>query len=106
MSSIFDGLASIFVQVLGDSDPVTYTTKGGTVVSLNGIFETPTMQLDEGTGSAGQIHEMPKLAVAEADLPAGRAQGDSVAIKGQSYIVRAVLPDGHGMVELLLDRIG
>lgn len=103
MSSPFDDLASIFVGVLGDSDPVSYTKSGGATVSVIGIFENRTEFFDTGQSMTGALHRMPVLSVAEADLPSGYGQGDSVVIKGNTYTVRTPLPDGHGMVDLQLE---
>lgn len=103
MSSPFDGLASTFVSALGDSDPVTYTRAGGGAVSIYGIFENRAEVVDAGLGRAGQVERTPMLSVAEADLPTGYGQNDTILIKGKTYAVRASLPDGHGMVELQLE---
>jgi hypothetical protein len=105
MSSVFDDLAQVFVGALGDSTPATYTTKGGAIASPVGIFEDPAALVELGGGEAAQIRRLPKFSCAEAALPAGAGQGDSLTVRGRDYTVRAALPDGQGMVDLHLDKV-
>jgi hypothetical protein len=101
MSSPFDGLAPIFVAALGDDVPVTYT-HGAVTVDVIGIFETPAM-LIEGLAEGADIVGIDAwFACAEADLPAGYGEGDTLLRRGATYAVKAPMPDGHGMVRLSL----
>ena len=107
MSNIFTDLdmAGVFVAVLGDNESFTYTTRRGAAVAIRGIFENPAELVDTGTAPAGEIQRQAKLSVAEADLPAGYGQGDSISRGSESWSVRAPLPDGNGMVDLILERV-
>jgi hypothetical protein len=102
MASIFDTLAGTFIAVLGDDDLWTYTTRGGATAQVKGIFEEPARVVDVGAGPQ-DLQRFPELSCAEADLPGGRGKGDSVQRGTVSYVVQALLPDGHGMVRLILE---
>jgi len=102
MSSIFDGMADLFVAVLGDTDLVPYT-HAGTTVNVKGIFDDPDMLFEIGE-SASKVVTMAKVSFAEADLHQGYGQGDTVRIKGVGYVVRNPLRDGKGMVSIDLEK--
>lgn len=102
MSSIFNGMAAIFVDTFGEGDLVPYT-HGATTVSVRAIFDDPTMLMDDGPGPA-KVIAVPKLHCDVDDLPSGFGQGDSVTVRGTVYVVRAPLPDGRGMVVMELER--
>ena len=100
MSSIFEdlGLASIFVEVLGDDGLARYSrADGGWSGDLQAIFDDPAMVTDMGDGPAS-IDRAPRFSFVETTLPTGYGQGDTITFRSADYTVRAALPDGHGMV--------
>ena len=101
MSSPFDGLAPIFVAALGDDVPVAYTHADATV-DVPGIFETPALLVQGLTEGADIVDADAWFACAEADLPAGYGEGDTILRRGTTYAVKAPMADGHGMVRLPL----
>lgn len=102
MSSIFDGMAALFVQHLGDREEMPYT-HNGTTVGVKGIVERPAMTID-GLADVDLVTADTWLHCAEADLPSGYAEGDTVVVRGVSYKVKVPMPDGRGMVRLPLAR--
>jgi hypothetical protein len=100
MSSIFDGMAALFVQHLGDREAFPYT-HGATTVSVKGIVEMPAMTVD-GLSEPQIVDANTWLHCAAADLPTGYGEGDTVVVRGVSYRVKAPMPDGRGMVRLPL----
>lgn len=103
MSSLFDTLAPIFVGVLGDDVPVAYTHAAATS-DVRGIFETPSLLVQGLADGADIVSADAWFACAEADLPAGYGEGDTLVRRGTTYAVKAPEPDGHGMVRLPLFR--
>ncbi len=101
MSSIFDGLAPIFTQVLGDDVPVQYT-HADTTIDVIGIFEMPATVLPGTSDGADIVLTDPMFGCAESDLPDGYGEGDTIVRRGVTYVVKAPQPDGHGMVKLPL----
>lgn len=103
MSSIFDSMAATFVQHLGET--VDYR-HGPATISLQGFVEMPSMMAGGlGEDAPDSIETQISVSFAAADLPVGFASGDTVALRGRSYAVKAVLPDGRGMVRLQLERL-
>lgn len=96
-------MAGTFVQVLGDQAPCAYETVAGAAASLFGIFSNPTTVVD--SGSAPVVQRSATLGVQESKLPPGAGQNDRVTVRGRAYVVRALLPDGQGMVELQLEAV-
>lgn len=103
MSSIFDGMAALFVQHLGDRESFPYT-HGDTTVDVRGIVEMPAMTVD-GFAEPQIVDADASLHCAVADLPAGFGDEDSVVVRGVSYRVKTPMPDGRGMVRLPLMRV-
>ncbi len=103
MSSIFDGMADLFVQHLGDREAMAYT-HNGTTVGVKGIVEMPTMTID-GLSDVQVVDADASLHCAVADLPAGYDENDTVVVRGVNYRVKAPMPDGRGMVRLPLLKV-
>lgn len=103
MSSIFDGMAALFVQHLGDREAFPYT-HGITTVDVKGIVEMPAMTVD-GLTDVQIVDADASLHCAVADLPAGYGEGDTVVVRGVSYRVKVPMPDGRGMARLPLMKI-
>ena len=103
MASIFDGLASTIVQVLGDDELAQYTLADGSQsAAVQVIFEAPARSMAvHGLSSGVAAIEIPtKFHANTADLPAGFGQGDTLQFRGRQWTVKAALPDGHGIVAL------
>lgn len=91
--------ASDRAAMLADFGTTAIWSHGGTVATLTGIFDHPTRGYGGGAGGAVEsLAENASLYCAAASLPTGAAAGDSVLIAGRSYAVRALMPDGTGMV--------
>ncbi len=102
MSNIFDGLASIFVEHLGQ--PVVYTPKAtGIPKTINAIPRVEPQLVD--LGQAGPSHDTVRrlLDFNLADI-ANPAEGDGVTIDGEAFtVVPPIAPDGKGMVSVTLE---
>ena len=81
----------------------TYTLAGGGDTTVNGIFDDEFAAVDVDAG-APITATKPQFECVEADLPAGRAQRDTITISGTVYVVQEIMPDGTGMVVLMLDE--
>lgn len=66
--------------------------------SVKGIFER------DFEASLGIESNRPALHVSDADVP-GVRQGDAVSVRGASYTVASVHPDGTGMTTLILEAV-
>lgn len=103
MSSILDGLAPMFVAVFGDSEAARYSRADGSWSGdVTPIFRDPAMVVETGDGP-GTVVRQTTFDFAVADLAGGYGQNDTIAFRGWSWIVRAALPDGHGMVTLQVE---
>lgn len=85
-------------------ESVTWTVSGGSPVPVPVVIE-------EGERSDGGYGETPlqigaaQLTLAAEDLPSGAAVGDSVVKGSETFTVRAIYPDGTGMVEVELEKV-
>ncbi len=91
-----DADRAVFVAP-GDFGTTATWTHDGTSTTVEGIFDHPAA-IVSGVSDVDQVTRQASFLCAEADLPAGAGQGDTVAIGVASYAVRAFLPDGTGMV--------
>ncbi len=104
MTTLFDGMAAIFRDTFGETDPLPYTHEG-TTVQIRPIFDTPAILVDAGADV--QLVDCDAWAhFAAADLPAGYGEGDTVVIRGATYRTKAPMADGHGMVRFPLMKQG
>jgi hypothetical protein len=105
MSSIFDGMAALFVETFGDVEPFSYAlAAGGPSVAITAILETPAA-LVSGLAEADVVTAETELHAAAADLPAGYGEGDTVVARGVTYRTRVPMPDGRGMVRIPLQKL-
>ncbi|MEO0682321.1 MAG: hypothetical protein AAF192_18115 [Pseudomonadota bacterium] len=71
-------------------------------VEVRGIYNAP--HADAAAGDfAGVSTSAPVFATAEAELPAGAAQGDDVEIRGVAWRAADLQPDGTGWVRVKLE---
>jgi hypothetical protein len=84
-------------------EPVTYTPGTGSPVEVNGVFDTVYVRVDgkqDGVSSSG-----PAVFLDLDDLPSNPEEDTpTVTVRGVTYSVREVQPDGTGSVVLLLYR--
>jgi hypothetical protein len=80
---------------------VTYTTRAGVTVLIDGIFEASTEAIDPDTGTAILSHQ-PLLSVRLAQLLAVPEAGDTCVIRGLTYRVIEPDLDGQGTATLRL----
>lgn len=102
--SLFDGMAEIFRDTFGET--VTYVRAGDAAVEMQGIVDLSavlTGGLSDQSPEAVEIHGTVSFPVA--DLPAGYAVRDTVYMRSRTYSVKAILPDGRGMVLMHLERV-
>ena len=82
---------SITISINGES--VTWTTSGGPT-SVECFWRGAHASDDDGMG--------PSLTLAESDLPATADYGDTITRNSVDYTVARFLPDGHGVMRILL----
>jgi hypothetical protein len=94
-NAVFDGLADIFVDTLGE--PVVYTPSGGSPVTIDAIWTEASF-----VASVGEIPidaGSTTLSVRASDLTP--AEGDTatrVADSKTMTVTTPILPDGKGMI--------
>lgn len=89
----------------GNPTPV-YTPQGGSPFTVDGVFRLPSADDLTLPGVPGVTTRKPELDVRAAQLPAGitPAQGDQVVVRGVTYTVSDVRPDGMGLYTLGLNE--
>lgn len=102
MVSFTDGMAAIFRDVLGDDDLVPYT-HGLVTVNVRPIPEMPSIMVD-GMAEIQLVDADASASFVEADLPAGYSEGDTVVIRGVTYVTKVPMSDGRGMVRIPLQK--
>lgn len=88
-------------RALGEA--VTYTPLAGSPVSIKGIFNAMTAEIDAGTGFR-VMTPRPTLEIRLAALAAAPKQGDQVAVRSQTYKITSVTKDGEGGAVLALAK--
>ncbi|MGX0875926.1 hypothetical protein ACSSV4_000598 [Roseovarius sp. MBR-154] len=89
-------------EVFGDL--AQYTPQGGALIEVPGIFTAAHARVLDGAGP-GVSSVSPVFAIFEDALPESPAQGDTLDLRGQSWRVADLEPDGTGMVRLILERL-
>ncbi len=103
-NAVFDGLADIFVDTLGE--PVTYTPAGGSPVTIQAIWTETTIDAVVGEGIASDV-AVTTLSVRAEDVTP--AEGDTVTRLADSKAMSVstpILPDGKGMIRCNLVETG
>jgi hypothetical protein len=84
---------------------VTYTKIGAAPVTLQGLFDSPTVEGVPWEQTPAMLQSVPRVAVRSADLPPDADEGDAVSVAGIStpWRVRSLLPDGTGLTLIHLE---
>jgi len=87
------------------AEPATYTPPLGSPVAITGEYDAAAVQVELEGGVAVQTVG-PRIAVLLSELPGSAAAiGAGVVVRGISYTVTEIEPDGHGMALLRLRRV-
>jgi hypothetical protein len=87
------------------AEPATYTPLVGAPVAITGEFDAAAVSVTVADGVAVQTVG-PRLSVKLSTLPGGAAEvGAVLVVRGISYTVAEIEPDGHGMALLRLYRV-
>lgn len=81
----------------------TYAPAAGGAFDIAGNFDHAARP---ALNDPGFIGAPPQFVCRTADIPAGAATGDALTIDGTTYAVRALIPDGTGMSNLILEETG
>lgn len=73
-------------------------------IPMTGIFMAAHEAVDVSTETPVSTVQ-PVLEVRTKDLPDGVEESDSVEVRGLSYVVADVQPDGYGILKLLLHKV-
>lgn len=88
----------------GDFDEVVlYTPSGGQGKPVRAVFDNEYQAAQFDVADAGIESSGPKVTCLEAEIP-GVAHGDAVVVRGITWYVLEVRPDGTGLVTLMLSR--
>jgi hypothetical protein len=90
------GLHSAVFSVFGE--PVVVNG-----VTATGVFTAAHEAVDVSAGVPVSSTQ-PVLEMREQDMPEGIEEGDAVTVRGVSYVVADVRPDGYGVLKLLLHK--
>lgn len=86
-------------------EPYTYTpTSTGVPLARVGVFSEAHEQVELADGIA-KSSVAPVLSVHLADLPVAPKRGDAVSVRGKSFTVFDVQPDGEGDADLELKKV-
>ena len=96
-----DTIRSIFLNTDDFGQTATYTPKGGSASTINGILDKESEDI-EGGGEVGVIYSITTFTCRTSDCSSA-GFGDSLATGGTTYTVREVRPDGNGMTVLTLE---
>lgn len=98
-------LADLAVYLADFGVAVTYTQGANPPVQFKAIFDEPTVDSHSFHDAPAVIQSLPALMARTADLPAGAAKGDAVAVAGNAgaWIVRGIYPDGTGIARVDLE---
>lgn len=105
-SRLADDLAAACQEAFGEG--ALYTPLNHEPVSLNVIFDLDHVVI-EGDGEVGVETVKPAVTVRVSDTVTASftpRQGDMVAVRGATYVVVAVEPDGEAQTTLILRRTG
>lgn len=99
-ASLFDAVAARVVAKHGVVG--AWTPDGGDPVELLGVFDHDYFS---DTGGVGAQTRRAEFKIATAHAPA-IATGDALTVKGMNFIITELQPDGAGMTEVILMKVG
>lgn len=86
-------------------EAATYTAPLGSPVAITGEYDAAAVQVEIDAGVAVQTVG-PRIAVKLDQIPGGVVTpGAGILVRGISYTVAEIEPDGHGMALLRLHRV-
>ena len=85
-------------------ETVTYTPTSGTPETVTGIFDAE-HHFQEVIGETVIETSRPRLVVRSASLSTDPVRTNTVAVRGVTYTVLEVQPDGQGDIELILEKV-
>lgn len=85
-------------------ESVTYTPAGGAPESVTGIFDGVSVEVDMEQGLSVQSTD-PSLSVHLADLAVEPTVGDAITVRGVSYTIAEIHPDGQGDARFKLEEV-
>lgn len=82
-----------------------YTPQSGAPFGIDGVFREPSATELAAGDAIGLTTPAPQLDIRASQVPAGVtiAQKDQVAVRGNTYWVKDVRPDGNGLLTLTLN---
>lgn len=83
----------------------SYTPQGGSAVTINGIFDNETLEVEAG-GEVAVTMRQPQFVCRTSDV-SSVAEGDTINISSQNYTIRVVENDvlgGTGVTVLMLEE--
>ena len=98
---LVSGVHQASLATFGES--VTLRLAGQPEVVVRGVF-TSRYHVAEVGQEAGVSSSTPAVGLLEADLPAEVSPTDEVDVRGTTYVVHEIQPDGEGWTILLLHR--
>ena len=99
-----DRTLKVAIQAFKSTATYTRAADPGNPVSIAGVYSAPGESVDPMSGVPIQSTS-PTFGIRLADLPAAPSAGDQVLVKGVTYEVFSVDPDGEGGAELKLGRV-
>ena len=86
-------------------EAITYTPRGGAPIAItDAVFDEESGDIAIGEDAQMSTQRKPICGIRTAALGIAAAQGDTVTrvSNGLAYIVKDVIPDGHGHVKVVL----
>ena len=93
---------AIFFSTNDFGDAASYTPQGGSAITINGIFDDETLEVEAG-GEVAVAMEQPEFTCRTSDVSSA-AEGDTININSQNYTIRVVRNDGTGVTVLVLEE--
>lgn len=97
-----DRVAGAVTRHLGEGD-ISYVRGRGSAITIRAVFQDSHLEVDPTTGGVISVQQ-PEMLIRNADLPFAPRAGDAVAVRGTTYRVVDVQPDGNAATLLRLNR--
>lgn len=102
MHRAFSMMSNAFDRTLGE--PAKYRKPPATEWNDVRVIFAPEYQAAMDDGQGNVVHTIQPMASMRAALVPNLAQGDQLEIDGVVYVVGQYLPNGVGMLDILLER--